>query len=249
MKCASKHIHDTAKRATVEETSKVQAAAAQRLGEMLCGMFSAKHIIEVVETVRKPETMTEALKAGLEATGLLLVEANSMGTLRMNVGLNMHPAPRNFDEELDRLAEKYGTEYIAEQLLKHTSSLANIKTARAEAECEREREREHGSHSRQEPVIGKHSVSYVELHGVEAATNIKASAPTEDLDTSEPTLPEAYVVDVLQRFLLAGKYFSPEIGASPTLELAIADAITYIKELMDLCKVQGGQDGQEDDLK
>lgn len=242
MNCVSKHIQDTAKRATVEETSKVQAAEVQRLGEMLCGMFSAKHIIEVVETVRKPETMAEALKAGLEATGLLLVEANSMGTLRMNVGLNMHPAPRNFDEELDRLAEKYGTEYVAEQLLKHTSSLANIKTAKAEAE----RERERGSHSRQEPVIGKHSVSYVELHGVEAATNIKASAPTEDLDTSEPTLPEAYVVDVLQRFLLAGKYFSPEIGASPTLELAIADAITYIKELMDLCKVQGGQ---EDDLK
>lgn len=240
MKCVSKHIQDTAKRATVEETSKVQAAEAQRLGEMLCGMFSAKHIIEVVETVRKPETMAEALKAGLEATGLLLVEANSMGTLRMNVGLNMHPAPRNFDEELDRLAEKYGTEYIAEQLLKHTSSLANIKTARAEAE------RERGSHSRQEPVIGKHSVSYGELHGVEAATNIKASAPTEDLDTGEPTLPEACVVDVLQRFLLAGKYFSPEIGASPTLELAIADAITYIKELMDLRKVQGGQ---EDDLK
>lgn len=240
MNCVSKHIQDTAKRATVEETGKVQAAEAQRLGEMLCGMFSAKHIIEVVETVRKPETMTEALKAGLEATGLLLAEANSMGTLRMNVGLNMHPAPRNFDEELDRLAEKYGTEYIAEQLLKHTSSLANIKTARAEAE------RERGSHSRQEPVIGKHSVSYVELHGAEAATNIKASEPTEDLDTGEPTLPEAYVVDVLQRFLLAGKYFSPEIGASPTLELAIADAITYIKELMDLCKVQGGQ---EDDLK
>lgn len=242
MNCVSKHIQDTAKRVTVEETSKVQAAEAQRLGEMLCGMFSAKHIIEVVETVRKPETMAEALKAGLEATGLLLVEANSMGTLRMNVGLNMHPAPRNFDEELDRLAEKYGTEYIAEQLLKHTSSLANIKTARAEAE----RERERGSHSRQEPVIGKHSVSYAELHGVEAATNIKASAPTEDLDTGKPTLPEAYAVDVLQRFLLAGKYFSPEIGASPTLELAIADAITYIKELMDLRKVQGGQ---EDDLK
>lgn len=240
MKCVSKHIQDTAKKSVVEETSRVQAAARLRLAEVMVSRFLVKQFAEVVETVRKPEIMAEALKAGLEATGLLLASANSMGTLRMNVGLNMHPAPRNFDEELDRLAEKYGTEYIAEQLLKHTSSLANIKTARAEAE------RERGSHSRQGPVIGKHSVSYVELHGVEAATNIKASAPTEDLDTGKPTLLEAYVVDVLQRFLLAGKYFSPEIGASPTLELAIADAITYIKELMDLRKVQGGQ---EDDLK
>lgn len=242
MKYASEHIKDTAKNSIVDETEKVQAAARLRLAEVMVNRFLVKPFAEVVETARKPEIMAEALKAGLEATGLLLDEADSMGTLRMDVGLNMHPAPRNFDEELDRLAEKYGAEYIAEQLLKHTSSLANIKTAKAEAE----REHERGSHSRQEPVIGKHSVSYVKLHGVEAATNLKAAAPTEDLDTDEPTFPEACAIDVLQRFLLAGKYFNPESGAWATLELAIADAITYGKELMDLRKVQAAHD---DDLK
>lgn len=240
MKYVSEHIKDTAKNSIVEETEKVQAAARLRLAEVMVNHFLVKQFAEVVETARKPEIMAEALKAGLEATGLLLDEADSMGTLRMNVGLNMYHAPRNFDEELDRLAEKYGAEYIAEQLLKHTSSLANIKTAKAEAE------HEHGSHSRQAPVIGKHSVSYDELHGVEAATNLKASAPTEDLDTGEPTLPEACAIDVLQCFLLAGKYFNPESGAWATLELAIADAITYGKELMDLRKVQAVY---EDDLK
>lgn len=243
MKYVSEHIKDTVKKSVVEksvveETEKVQAAARLRLAEVMVSRFLVKPFAEVVETARKPEIMAEALKTGLEATGLLLDEADSMGTLRMNVGLNMYPAPRNFDEELDRLAEKYGTEYIAEQLLKHTSSLANIKMAEAE--------RERGSHSRQEPVIGKHSVSYVALHGVEAATNLKASAPTEDLDTGEPTLTEACAIDVLQHFLLAGKYFNPESGAWATLELAIAGAITYGKELMDLHKVQAAHD---DDLK
>ena len=187
MKCVPEHINDTIKKSVVEETEKVQAAARLRLAEVMVNRFLVKPFAEVIETASKPEIMAEALKTGLEATGLLLDEADSMGTLRMNVVLNMHPAPRNFDEELDRLAEKYGAEYIAEQLLKHTSSLANIKTA--------------------EPVIGKHSVSYDELHGVEAATNLKASVPTEDLDTGEPTFPEACAIDILQRFLLTGKYF------------------------------------------
>lgn len=245
MKDVSEHIKDTAKKSVVEETEKEQAAARLRLAEVMVNRFLAKQFSEVVETVRKPETMAEALKAGLEATGLLLDDADSMGTLRMNVELDMYPAPRNLDEELDRLAEKYGTEYLAEHLLDHPSNLADIQMARAEAEYER------GRHSRRGPVIGKHSISYVERiiadrHGVEAVAELKAAVPTEDLDTGEPTLPEACVVDVLQRFLLAGEYFSPEIGASPTLELAIADAITYVKELMDLRKVLAAQ---EDDLK
>lgn len=120
MKYVSEHIKDTAKKGVVEETEKVQAAARLRLAEVMVNRFLVKPFAEVVETARKPEIMAEALKAGLEATGLLLDEADSMGTLRMDVGLNMHPEPRNFDEELDRLAEKYGAEYIAEQLLKQT---------------------------------------------------------------------------------------------------------------------------------
>lgn len=65
-----------------------------------------------------------------------------------------------------------------------------------------------------------------------ANTNVTVTAPLEDQCTSDPTLSTACVVDVLQRFLFAGEYFNPEIGASPTLELAIADAIAYIKELI-----------------
>lgn len=80
----------------------------------------------------------------------------------------------------------------------------------------------------------------------EAMAELKAAAPLEDQITSDPTLPEACVVDVLQHFLLAGEYFNPEIGASPTLKLAISDAVTYIKELMDLHKVLAAQ---EDDGK
>lgn len=245
MKDISEHVKNTAKKATVEETSKVQAAEAQRLGEMLCGMFSAKQFSEVVETVRKPEMMADTLLQGLKACGLLLENEGTVGTLHMNVELDMYPAPRNLDEELDRLAEKYGTEYLAEHLLDHPSDLASIQMAKAESEYMR------GRHSRKEPHVGRHTAIFVEhvisdRLAMEAMAELKAAAPLEDQITGDPTLPEACVVDVLQRFLLAGEYFNPEIGASPTLELAIADAVAYIKELMDLRKVLAAQ---EDDGK
>lgn len=253
MKDISEHIKDTAAKATVEETNKVQTAEVQRLGEMLCGMLSAKQFSEVVETVRKPEKMTYMLLQGLKACGLLLENEGTVGTLNINVKLDMYPAPRNLDEELDRLAEKYGTEYLAEHLLNHPSDLASIQMAKAESEYMRGRHsrRRSGHRSRKEPHVGRHTAIFVEhvisdRLAMEAMAELKAAVPTEDLDTGEPTLPEACVVDVLQRFLLAGEYFSPEIGASPTLKLAIADAITYVKELMDLRKVLAAQ---EDDGK
>lgn len=133
--------------------------------------------------------------------------------------------PSNLDGELDRLAEKYGTECLAEHLLDHPSNLADIQMAKAESEYMR------GRHIRKDP----HAVS--NRLAMKAMAELKAAAPLEDQITGDPTLPEACVVDVLQRFLLAGEYFNPEIGASPTLELAIADAVAYIRELMDLHKV------------
>lgn len=245
MKDISEHVKDTAAKATVEETNKVQTAEVQRLSKVLCGMLSTKQFSELIETVRKPEKMTDTLLRGLKACGLLLENEGTVGTLHMNVELNMYPAPRNLDEELDRLAEKYGTEYLAERLLDHPSDLASIQMAKAESEYMR------GRHSRKEPHVGRHTAIFVEhvisdRLAMEAMAELKAAAPLEDQITGDPTIPEACVVDVLRRFLLAGEYFNPEIGASPTLRVAIADAVAYIKELMDLRKVLATQ---EDDGK
>jgi hypothetical protein len=188
-------------------------------------MLGDKQMIDVASIVSSPDVMANVLKDGLDATGLLLDDKKSAGTLRMNVELDMYLAPRNLDEELDRLVTKYGTEYLAENIV--------------------------GRHNRKEPHVGRHTAIFVEhvindRLAMEAMAELKAAVPLEDQITGDPTLPEACVVDVLQRFLLAGEYFNPEIGASPTLELAIADAVAYIKELMDLRKVLAAQ---EDDGK
>lgn len=225
MKDLSERIKDTAKKSAIEETKKEQAAARLRLAEVICHMLGDKQMIDVASIVSSPDVMANVLKDGLDATGLLLDDKKSAGTLRMNVELDMYLAPRNLDEELDRLATKYGTEYLAENLVER--------------------------HIRCMPVVGKHTISYVERviadrKSVEATTELRAACQTEDTVDGEPTLPEACVIDVLQRYLLAGEYFSPEIGASPTLELAIADAVAYVRELMDLRKALAAS---EDDLK
>jgi hypothetical protein len=225
MKDLSERIKDTAKKSAIEETKKEQAAARLRLAEVICHMLGDKQMIDVASIVSSPDVMANVLKDGLDATGLLLDDKKSAGTLRMNVELDMYLAPHNLDEELDRLATKYGTEYLAENIV--------------------------GRHSRKEPHVGRHTAIFVEhvisdRLAMEAMAELKAAAPLEDQITGDPTLPEACVVDVLQRFLLAGEYFNTEIGASPTLELAIADAVAYIKELMDLRKVLAAQ---EDDGK
>lgn len=245
MKDISEHVKDTAAKATVEETNKVQTAEVQRLGEMLCDMLSAKQFSEVVETVRKPKKMADMLLQGLKACGLLLENEGTVGALHINVKLDMYPAPQNLDEELDRLAEKYGAEYLAEHLLDHPSDLASIQMAKAESEYMR------GRNSRKEPHVGHHTAIFIEhvisdRLAMEAMAEHKAAASLEDQITGDPTIPEACVVDMLQRFLLASEYINPEIGASPTLKFAIADAVAYIKELMDLRKVLATQ---EDDGK
>lgn len=122
MKDISEHVKDTAAKATVEETNKVQTAEAQRLSKVLCRMFSTKQFSELVDIVRKPEKMSDILLNGLKACELLLEYDKPYGTLHMNVELDMYIAPRNLDEELDRLAEKYGTEYLAERLMGNSST-------------------------------------------------------------------------------------------------------------------------------
>lgn len=181
MKDISEHVKDTAAKATVEETNKVQTAEVQRLGEMLCGMLSAKQFSEVVETMRKPEKMTYILLQGLKACGLLLENEGTVRTMHINVKLDMYPAPQNLDEELDRLAEKYGTEYLAERLLDHPSDLASIQMAKAESEYMR------GRHSRKEPHVGRHTAIFIEhvisdRLAMEAMTELKAAYIKELMD-------------------------------------------------------------------
>lgn len=264
IKDISGYIRSMPTGATVRETNRIQVAESQRLSKMLCGILSTKQLSDVIETVRKPEKMADVLQNGLKACGLLLDNNGSVRTMHRNTVLDMYHAPRNIDEELDRLAEEldrlaeeYGTEYLAEHLLCHPSNLASIQMAKADCK------HMHGLYSKKElqadhyadhyadididhyaTIFIKHMIS--EYLATEVTTDLNANtntnvnvnananvtAPLEDQSTSDPTLSTACVVDVLQRFLFAGEYFNPEIGASPTLELAIADAIAYIKELI-----------------
>ncbi len=262
IKDISGYIRSMPTGASVRETNRIQVAESQRLSRMLCGILSTKQLSDVVETVRKPEKMADVLQNGLKACGLLLENNGSVRTMHRNTVLDMYHAPRNIDEELDRLAEEldrlaeeYGTEYLTEHLLCHPSNLASIQMAKADCK------HMHGWHSKKElqadhhtdtdididididhyaAIFIKHMIS--EYFATEVTTDLNANtntnantnvtAPLEDQFTSKPTLSTACVVDVLQRFLFAGEYFNPEIGASPTLELAITDAIAYIKELI-----------------
>lgn len=122
MKDISEHIKDVANNATIEETNKIQVAEALRLSKVLCGMFSTKQFNELIDIVRKPERMADILLNGLKACELLLEDDKPYGTLHMNVELDMYIAPRNIDEELSRLAAKYGTEYLAEHLMRNSST-------------------------------------------------------------------------------------------------------------------------------
>lgn len=122
MKDISEHIKDVANNATIEETNKIQVAEALRLSKVLCGMFSTKQFNELIDIVRKPEKMADILLNGLKACKLLLEDDKPYGTLHMNVELDMYVAPRNIDEELSRLATKYGTEYLAEHLMGNSST-------------------------------------------------------------------------------------------------------------------------------
>lgn len=122
MKDISEHIKDVANNATIEETNKIQVAEALRLSKVLCGMFSTKQFNELIDIVRKPEKMADILLNGLKACELLLEDDKPYGTLHMNVELDMYIAPRNIDEELGRLATKYGTEYLAEHLMGNSST-------------------------------------------------------------------------------------------------------------------------------
>lgn len=261
IKDISGYIRSMPTGATVRETNRIQVAESQRLSKMLCGILSTKQLSDVVETVRKPEKMADVLQNGLKACGLLLENNGSVRTMHRNTVLDMYQAPRNIDDELDRLAEEYGTEYLTEHLLCHQSNPASIQMAKADCK------HMHGLYSKKElqadhhmdididhyaAIFIKHMIS--EYLATEVTTDLNANAnanantnantntnvnvntnvtaPLEDQFTSDPTLSTACVVDVLQRFLFAGEYFNPEIGASPTLELAIVDAIAYIKELI-----------------
>ena len=275
IKDISGYIRSMPTGATVRETNRIQVAESQRLSKMLCGILSTKQLSDVVETVRKPEKMADVLQNGLKACGLLLENNGSVRTMHRNTALDMYHAPRNIDEELDRLAEEldrlaeeYGTEYLAEHLLCHPSNLASIQMAKADCK------HMHGWYSKKElqtdhhtdididhyaAIFIKHMIS--EYLATEVTTDLNANAnandlnandlnatdlnanantnvtaPLEDQFASDPTLSTACVVDVLQRFLFAGEYFNPEIGASHTLELAIVDAIAYIKELINTRK-------------
>lgn len=196
MKDISEHVKDTAAKATVEETNKVQTAEVQRLSKMLCGMLSAKQFSELVDIVRKPEKMTDMLLQGLKTCGLLLENEGTVGTLHINVKLDMYPALQNLDEELDRMAEKYGTEYLAERLLDHPSDLASIQMAKAESEYMRGRRsrrhsRRHSGHhsghrSRKEPHVGRHTAIFIEhvisdRLAMEAMTELRAAAYIKEL--------------------------------------------------------------------
>ena len=106
IKDISGYIRSMPTGATVRETNRIQVAESQRLSRMLCGILSTKQISDVVETVRKPEKMADVLQNGLKACGLLLENNESVRTMHRNAVLDMYHAPRNIDEELDRLAEE-----------------------------------------------------------------------------------------------------------------------------------------------
>lgn len=49
---------------------------------------------------------------------------------------DLNPLPLTLDQELDRLADRFGSEYLAEQILKHPSNLAELCMQKAEASNE-----------------------------------------------------------------------------------------------------------------
>lgn len=188
------HIEAEAKRIAVKAREEFQDAALSRLTDVLAFYLE-----------RGEYSLAQSLNLSLDAVDLVLVDRNGPESIQVRVDLDVYSAPRNLDEELDRLATKYGTEYLAEHLLAHPSHIADLQMLKAESE------------DKPNPIIVK------QLAGSELSP-----------DT---------VVKVLEAFLLKGEYFNIEFGPSPTLEVAVADAITYIREGVKLAKIL------DDDLK